>query len=231
MRFAKHGLLLLAGSLLAGCGSMVKEEGPVPAQPSAASAPTVTEASQPGVSDALMLSFRRGTTAMERKQWAAAETEFRGLIAKAPDLPGPQVNLALVYLASGRTAEGEAALKAAAQRWPDFAPAQFQLGVWLSDRGQFKDADRAFAAALAADPDYGPAHYDRGIINELYLQNLQVALTHYEAYQGLQATPDPEVARWITDLRRRTGTAAPPAAAPASAPAPAPAPPSGGTAS
>jgi len=219
MRFAKHGLMLIAALTLGGCGSMVKEA-PTDTQATGAgvtAAAPVVEPAQSGVSDALMLSFRRGTTAMERKQWAAAEAEFRSLTAKAPDLPGPQVNLALVYLASGRSAEGAAALKAAAQRWPQFAPAQFQLGLWLMDQGQFKDADRAFAAALSADPNDALAHYDRGIVNELYLQNLPVALTHYEAYQSLQATPDAEVGRWIADLRRRTGTAAPapPAAAPA----------------
>jgi hypothetical protein len=37
------------------------------------------------------------------------------------------------------------------------------------------------------------------------LQDLPLALKHYEAYQGTQSTPDSTVAKWVIDLQKRTG--------------------------
>jgi hypothetical protein len=47
------------------------------------------------------------------------------------------------------------------------------------------------------------AHYNLGVLNELYLQRLDVALQNFETYQSLVGE-DKQVAMWIKDLTRRT---------------------------
>ena len=56
--------------------------------------------------------------------------------------------------------------------------------------------------AVTARPDYALAHYNLGVLNELYLQRLDVALQHFEIYQSL-VSEDKQVEKWIADLKRR----------------------------
>jgi hypothetical protein len=56
--------------------------------------------------------------------------------------------------------------------------------------------------AVTVSPDYALAHYNLGVLNELYLQRLDVALRHFEIYQSLVGD-DKQVEKWISDLRRR----------------------------
>lgn len=138
------------------------------------------------------------------RNYAAAEAGFKALVKDYPALPGAQVNLGLTYRQMNYPADEENALKKAAASFPRFAPAQHQLGVWLRRRGQFLEADAAQTRAIAADQNYAAAHYDRGVLNDLYLQRPTEALAEYEKYQSLLPAPDPQVARWIADLRRRS---------------------------
>ena len=56
--------------------------------------------------------------------------------------------------------------------------------------------------AVTSNPDYALAHYNLGVLNELYLQRLDIALKHFETYQALVGD-DRQVEKWIVDLRRR----------------------------
>ncbi|MDB5971875.1 MAG: hypothetical protein JWQ90_4325 [Hydrocarboniphaga sp.] len=153
--------------------------------------------------------FDAAVANLQARNYPAAEAGFKSLIKDYPGLPGAMVNLGLVYRQMNYPADEETALKKAASSFPRFAPAQHQLGVWLRRHGRFSEADDAQALAIAADPGYRGAHYDRGVLNDLYLQRPQQALAEYEKYQSLLPEPDPQVARWIVDLRRRTSAPTP----------------------
>lgn len=152
--------------------------------------------------------FDNAVASLKAQNYAAAEAGFKSLVKDVPALPGALVNLGLTYRQMNYPADEENALKKAASTFPKFAPAQHQLGVWLRRRGQFLDADAAQQRAIAADANYAAAHYDRGVLNDLYLQRPAEALAEYEKYQSLLPAPDPQVAKWIADLRRRTGAPA-----------------------
>ena len=68
--------------------------------------------------------------------------------------------------------------------------------------GDFSAAEAAYLKAVTVSPDYALAHYNLGVLNELYLRRLDVALTHFERYQALVGD-DKQVEKWIADLRRR----------------------------
>jgi tetratricopeptide (TPR) repeat protein len=154
---------------------------------------------------------------MQREDWAAAQSEFQALASAHPELPGPAVNLALILAGQGRPEEARKALESCVQRWPGFAPAALQLGLVLRKAGDFEAAERAYSRAIEADPGYAEALYNRAVLNELYRQKPDQALRDYQAYQRLQDQPDPEVERWIAELKRRNGeptTAESPSGAP-----------------
>lgn len=180
--------------------------GPNAAAPSAAAAP---------VPDEVRNAYEAALTSLQAGDWDGAARALKPIVDAHPELPGPAVNLGIAYAHLNRNDEARRIVDSAAQASPGFAPAQHQLGRLLAAAGEFQAADAAYAHALSDDPNYALAYYDRAVLNELYLQKLPEALQYYEAYQQLQAKPDDQVARWITDLRRRTGAAAPPAKAPA----------------
>ena len=72
----------------------------------------------------------------------------------------------------------------------------------LRRQGKFVEAESAYLKAVTASPDYALAHYNLGVLNELYLQRLDVALQHFERYQRIEGE-DEQVTRWIVDLKRR----------------------------
>lgn len=194
------GFLLLA-MMLSGCHLFAREK----ATPLATAAVPAAPAELP---QAVRGAYTVALTAMQASDWLKAESALQTLIDANPELPGPVVNLGLVYQHLKRPDDARKLFERAVERWPDFAPAQHQLGRQLRDDGKFEAADAAFARAQAANPDYALAYYDRAVLNELYLQRLPQALENYMQFQRLQTREDAQVARWIVDLQRRTSAPA-----------------------
>ena len=143
---------------------------------------------------------------MRAANWVQAELELEQLTQAQPAYPGPFVNLAIVYLHDGRSADARKALDRALQIDPAFPAANDELGVLLREAGDFAGAERAYRQALETDPGYSLAHYNLGVLLDVYLRRPEEALEQYELYQSALPTPDQTVGRWIVDLRRRTST-------------------------
>ena len=73
------------------------------------------------------------------------------------------VNLAMLYRASGRLDQVEPYLRAAMQRDPDFVPARVALVQWLDGRGQQGEARALLDQGLAAHPESALLQHARGL--------------------------------------------------------------------
>ena len=123
---------------------------------------------------------------------------FTGLTRDYPDFAASFTNLGLLYLKQEKLTEAEHAFNQAITINPADAVAYNHLGVVLRQRGQFNEARQAYENASA--------HLNLGILNDIYLQNLETALQHYQRYQALTGETDQQVAKWIVDLERRVGS-------------------------
>ena len=146
--------------------------------------------------------FEQATAVMAAGDFLDAELRFQEFLLQYPQFPGAHVNLAIIRLHNGDEARARAAVDAALAIDPDYAPALNQLGMLLRRNGNFLEAEAAYLKAVTVSPDYALAHYNLGVLNELYLQRLDVALQHFENYQSLVGG-DKQVEKWITDLTRR----------------------------
>ena len=110
--------------------------------------------------------------------------------------------MAIIHTQNGNEAAAQAAIDAALALDAFHAAALNQQGMLFRRNGKFFEAEAAYLKAVTASPDYALAHYNLGVLNELYLQRLDVALQHFEAYQELVGS-DKQVEKWIADLTRR----------------------------
>ncbi|EKF75144.1 hypothetical protein A11A3_05609 [Alcanivorax hongdengensis A-11-3] len=134
---------------------------------------------------------------------------FQSLASRYPQLSGPQVNIGLIHLQRKEFDQARTALEKALEINEVNPYAHNALGLVLREQGQFQQARQHYERALVLDPQYARAHFNLAVLGELYLQDLNLALTHFRAYQRLQKEEDQNVANWIVDLERRAPEKAP----------------------
>jgi len=135
-----------------------------------------------------------------------ALTLLQSIVKRAPDFSGPVVNQGLILLKQQQYDRAGRVFKQAIAINPKSAYAYNMLGITQRDQGKFADAKASYESALAIDPNYARAHFNLGVLADLYMQDLPLAISNYQAYQALQCKPDKAVANWIVDLQRRSGT-------------------------
>jgi tetratricopeptide (TPR) repeat protein len=201
---ARSGTALLPVALLlllAACSS----SGPTTDEPEVADAsPAVAGDDAPvsALSPAAQNLFDQAVWVMSSGDLIDAELRFKEFLLQYPDVAAAYVNLAIIYRRNGDLEASRGAVDQALEVDPDFAPALNQLGLLLRKSGKFQEAESAYLKAITVSPDYALAHYNLGVLNELYLQRLDLALQYFEQYQQLVGG-DEEVAKWIIDLTRR----------------------------
>lgn len=201
MKSARHLTLLsiLCAIGLVGCAAPSPRSAPAPAQP----ALTAKQSQVPAVDPAVTQRYERALRAMKAKRDRQAEKLLLEITQANPSLAGPYVNLGIIYYRNHRLPEAEQAFRTAIRVSPQRADVFNHLGIVLRETGRFAEARDTYQKALQRDPSYAYAHLNLGILYDLYLLDASSALDHYELYQKLVATPDPQVAKWIVDLQRR----------------------------
>lgn len=195
--------VVLALLVLAGCAGSASLKRPDNMQGSGGSdVPDAGARTARAIPPAVLTLFEQAAATMAGGDYVDAELRFKAFLLQYPQYPGAHVNLAIIHAGNSNDAAAEAAIDAALALQPDHPAALNQLGMLLRRNGKFLEAEAAYLKAVTVSPEYALAHYNLGVLNELYLQRLDVALQHFENYQAL-AGEDRQVAMWIADLTRR----------------------------
>jgi Flp pilus assembly protein TadD len=154
------------------------------------------------VSDAVRADYDRALLLLEGGQLDEGIAILETVVASAPDVSGPRIDLGIAWHRKGDLAEAEKHLKAALELNPDHPVAHNELGIIYRKTGRFAEARRSYEAALAIYPGYHHARRNLGVLCDLYLADPECALESYQAY--LQTVPeDAEASMWIADLQNR----------------------------
>jgi tetratricopeptide (TPR) repeat protein len=203
---------LLSAGLLSACSSSPKKE------PEVSVAPAAVVGASPGaasadpyqvqkidVSSATRERFDAGLKLIEAKDFGRAKTQFEALRRDEPKLSGPLVNLAVIARAQNEHAQAQTLLQQAIAlnrfNWDTY----LLLALEYREAGEFGKAAAVYDDALKLWPDNETMHLNAGILNDLYVGNLPVALTHYQRYLVLHGAEDKWVKAWAADLERRIG--------------------------
>lgn len=147
--------------------------------------------------------YEKAVAALRAGNDKEAEPLFIALAQRYPALASPHTNLGIIHYQRGQLAEAEQSFKHAIELHAQDAVAWNYLGMIYRRQGHFTQARDAYNHALAVRPDYAYAHLNLAILCELYLGDLNEALTHYRDYQRLAPEDSAHVAAWLSDLEQR----------------------------
>jgi predicted CXXCH cytochrome family protein len=96
--------------------------------------------------------------------WSSAIAEYEQVQSSLLERAEANLNLAMLYQASGRGDRVEAQLRTALVRDPDFFPALVTLAQWLEANGRSEEARRLIAEQLAQHPDAALLQHTQGLM-------------------------------------------------------------------
>jgi tetratricopeptide (TPR) repeat protein len=110
-----------------------------------------------------LLSVARNGLGSAQDTWNAAIAEYEAVQRNLAERAEANLNLAMLYQASGRSVEVEGLLRTALQRDPDFHPARVTLVQWLEANGRSQEAQALLAQSLKDHPDVALLQHTQGL--------------------------------------------------------------------
>lgn len=206
MRSRYRGAPLLALLLVSIAEAKTPTGKPVEARPARVEVATIaggfTIKQRVRVSPEVRSDHEEAMRLLDARRYEPAIALLHEVVRRAPSLTAAHIDLGIAYARTGDLDRAEASLQTALELNPRHPAAHNELGMVQRRRGQFAKARASYEAALASFPDYHFAHRNLAILCDVYLGDDACALEHYEAYSRV-VPGDPEVDRWITDVRNR----------------------------
>jgi len=120
-----------------------------------------------------------------------------------PQLSGPDYQLARIYYQLGQLDKALTAADASvAKNQRNYYTINFR-GVVLRAQGKFKQAKESYLKAIEIYPPYPNAHLNLGVLADIYLGELDLALIQYRSYMELVGNKDKTVGNWAIEIERR----------------------------
>jgi len=121
---------------------------------------------------------------------------------KRPELAGPWANLGLIKIKNNDLDAAEKLLKIAVEKNPKMAQAFNLLGFIENKRGNLQQAKQLYTQAIQHKHDYAVAHYNLALLYDIYFQETEKAIAHYQRYLELIEYSDQETIDWLNELKR-----------------------------
>ena len=201
MRIRTLALVVLSGTLVA-CATTSTPEPKQRAQIQIQEQVGFTISEPVSVSETVRMDYANALLLLEQGRADEGIAMLERVVAEAPDVSGPRIDLGIAAHRKGDLEAAEQHLLAALELNPDHPVVHNELGIIYRKTGRFSEARRSYEAALAIYPGYHHARRNLGVLCDLYLADLECALESYQAY--LQTVPeDAQASMWIADLQNR----------------------------
>ena len=145
--------------------------------------------------------YKNGLIALNNNENSKAEDIFNEILEDTPELAGPYTNLALIQFKKKKYEKSLALVNKALLRNPEQAQAYQLRGQILVTKRKINDAKKDYIKAIELKPDYINAHYNLALLYDIYLQEIALAIKHYETYLSLIKNPDEATQEWVNHLK------------------------------
>ena len=144
--------------------------------------------------------YKKGIIALNNNENTKAERIFNELLEDKPELAGPYTNLALIQFKKKNYEQSLELVNKALLRNPELAQAYQLRGQLFVTKRKIHDAKKDYVKAIELKPDYINAHYNLALLYDIYLQEIALAIKHYETYLSLIKKPDEATQEWVNHL-------------------------------
>lgn len=152
-------------------------------------------------SDSEIQQYRTAITLLNDKNFEEAKKIFTEFIEKRPGLAGAYFNLALIAIQNNEPEEAFKFVNTALDKNPNLAQALNLLGFLEQEQGKIQQAEKHYLEAIKNKDDYAIAHYNIALLYDVYLQNINKAIFHYEKYMKITNNKDKKTADWLEHLK------------------------------
>lgn len=144
---------------------------------------------------------KKAIAALNNADLATAQSIFEEILSNNPGLAGPHSNLALIHYKNKEYTQSFKMVEKAIQLNPNQAQAYHLRGQLYIAIGKVHDAKSDYLKAIKLKPDYLNAQYNIALLYDVYLQEIELAIKHYEIYMSLLKKPDEAIQEWINHLK------------------------------
>lgn len=132
-----------------------------------------------------------------------AKQSLQKLTQSNPGHFGSWINLATVSYNEKNLQEASMALEHAKAIDPNPAEIYNLAGLINVEKGEYNDAEKNYTAAITRNNNYAAAHYNLALLYDLYYQDMENAVIHYEKYLSLSDNTDKATSSWVNELKQK----------------------------
>lgn len=113
------------------------------------------------------------------------------------------VNMGIAYSRTGQYEDSFKYLSKALVLAPNNADILNEAGLLYHEQGKFDLSRKQYEKALITNPTHINVNYNLGVLCDLYKEDIDCAIKHYEQYLAALGSDDKQVKIWLKDLARR----------------------------
>ena len=153
-------------------------------------------------SDSERRDYKKALSLLNSDNLSAAKEILLQLNSDRPELAGPYANLAVIALKNNQPNEALTLVKTALTKNPKLPQALNLLAYLEQISGEILLAEKHYKEAIQYKDDYAIAHYNIALLYDVYLQDVDKAIPHYEKYMELIDNNDKNTADWLEQIKR-----------------------------
>lgn len=137
-------------------------------------------AQAPVAGDTVKKQYLRALDAIEQQQWQQATTQLNAIIKDNSAINTPEIMLAWILWQQNNRDAAAKRLEQIIQKPLYRSDAYNYLAIIYREQGRFSESESVYKNALSSWPENPTLHKNLGILYDLYLDQPQDALKHYE---------------------------------------------------
>jgi len=146
--------------------------------------------------------YKIAITLLNNNKLDEAKEIFVEFKSERPELAGPYANLAVIALKRNNPDEAFNLVKIAVEKNPKLPQALNLLAYLEQMNGEITSALNHYKQAIKNKSDYALAHYNIALLYDVYMQDVENAIPHYERYMKLTNNKDKNTADWLEQIKR-----------------------------